>query len=67
MKKLMIMSAFRLMASASLTNTQLQAKQSSYIWFSNGCYFQVVTHSILWGLIEWEEEPSLIGCGSGFN
>lgn len=37
MKKLMIMSAFALMASASLNNTQVKAKQGSYIWFSNGC------------------------------
>ncbi|SDI23854.1 hypothetical protein SAMN05421846_105148 [Chryseobacterium taeanense] len=67
MKKLMIMSAFALMASASLTNTQIQAKKGGYIWKdSAGCYYEVVTHSMLWGLIEWEDEPRLIGCCPGF-
>ncbi len=68
MKKLMIMSAFALMASASLTNTQVQAKQGSYLYLGgDGCYYVVVTHSILWGAIEWEEAPRQVGCGSGFN
>lgn len=67
MKKLMIMSAFALMASASLTNTQVQAKETSQLFLVDGCYYVVVTHSILWGLIEWQDEPRKIGCGSGFN
>ncbi|WP_415327069.1 hypothetical protein [Chryseobacterium sp. MMS23-Vi53] len=66
MKKLMIMSAFALFASASLTNTQVQAKEGGYIYESGGCYFHVVTHSMLWGLITWEEDPRPLGCGSGF-
>ncbi|GAA4162696.1 hypothetical protein GCM10022217_30570 [Chryseobacterium ginsenosidimutans] len=49
------------------TETQETGKKGGYIYLSNdGCYYQVVTHSILWGLIEWEDEPRQIGCGSGF-
>lgn len=40
MKKLVIMSAFALMASASLTNNQIQARTGGYIWKdSAGCYY----------------------------
>lgn len=67
MKKLIVLSAFALFASASLTNTQVQAKKGGYIFVdSQGCYYQVVTHSMLWGLITWEEDPRPLGCGSGF-
>lgn len=67
MKKLFVLSAFALFASASLTNTQVQAKEGGYIYVdTQGCYFHVVTHSMLWGVITWEEKPRLIGCGSGF-
>lgn len=56
-----------LLATASLSDNQVQARKGGYIWrTSDGCYYHIVTHSILWGLIEWEEEPRLIGCGAGF-
>lgn len=67
MKRLILLSFLALFVSASFTNTQVQAKVGGYIWKdSAGCYYQVVTHSMLWGLIEWEDAPRLIGCGPGF-
>lgn len=66
----MIMSAFALMASASLNNTQAQVKPGNgagqiYLDESTGCYFVVVHHSMLWGLIQWDTTDT-IDCGSGF-
>lgn len=58
MKKLMIMSAFALMASASLTDTQVQVKPDNgagqLFLMSDGCYYVVKHHSILFGLIQWD-------------
>ncbi|WP_415327051.1 hypothetical protein [Chryseobacterium sp. MMS23-Vi53] len=65
MKKLFVLSAFALFASASLTNTQVQAK-GGQIYLIDGCYYVVEHHSVLWGLFEWDTKD-LIGCGSGFN
>lgn len=70
MKKLIVLSAFALFASVSLTNTQAQVKPGNgagQIYLdSDGCYWEVVHHSMLWGLIQWDTE-NFIGCGSGFN
>lgn len=69
MKKLMLMSAFALMASAPLMNTQAQVKPGNgagqlYI-DSDGCYYTITHHSMLWGLIQWDTREDF-GCGSGF-
>ncbi|WP_412468749.1 hypothetical protein [Pedobacter sp. KLB.chiD] len=67
MKKLIIMTAFAFFATASLTSSEVQAKEKGQIYIDDqGCYYEVVTHTILWGLITWDSEPRLIGCGSGF-
>ncbi|MCU7618880.1 hypothetical protein NZ698_16995 [Chryseobacterium sp. PBS4-4] len=71
MKKLIIMSAFALMASASFTNTQAQVKPGNgagqLFLMSDGCYYVVKHHSMLWGLIEWDSEPEQVWCGPGFG
>jgi hypothetical protein len=69
MKKLMILSAFALFASASVMNTQAQVKPGNgggqlYL-DSDGCYWVETHHSMLWGLIEWDTWD-FVGCGSGF-
>jgi len=69
MKKLIVLSAFALFASASLTNTQAQVKPGNgggQIYLNDGCYYVVTHHSMLFGLIEWDTRD-FIGCGSGFN
>lgn len=73
MKKLIVLSV--LFASTVLPHNQISAqsdesttdteRKSGYIFTSGGCFYSVVTHSMLWGLITWEENPVLLGCGEG--
>lgn len=71
MKKFFLLPAFLLLISASLPSTNISAqetpteteKRGGYIWTtSDGCHYLVVTHSVLWGLFSWEEDPVLIAC-----
>lgn len=46
-------------------NNNPNERRGGYIYYKDGCFYHVVTHSILWGLIQWEENPVLMGCGEG--
>lgn len=68
MRKLFVLSAFVLLTTASLTNTQAQVKPDNgggQITLNDGCYY-VTHHSMLFVLFQWDT-TDLIGCGSGFN
>jgi hypothetical protein len=70
MKKLIVLSV--LFASTFLPHNNVSAqsdeetgKKGGYIYELNGCFYHVVTHSMLWGLITWEDAPEWMGCGEG--
>jgi hypothetical protein len=74
MKKLIVLSVLlgstllpynHVSAQSENTETEETGKKGGYIYEVDGCFFHVVTHSILWGLITWEDTPEPMGCGQG--
>ena len=70
MKKLAILavlffSTFLPHNTVSAQTDEETGRRGGYIYELNGCFYSVVTHSILWGLITWEEDPVPLGCGTG--
>lgn len=67
MKKIFVFSAFMLFASASIPSNHVEARDTSYLVLrSDGCYYKITEHSLLWGLITWETEKQ-VWCGPGFG